>query len=43
MLKDIVEKAVRLVTDYTFHDRKLHRIEAGVMPHNTPVDQGAKM
>lgn len=29
-------EAVRLVTDYAFKALHLHRIEAGVMPHNTP-------
>ena len=27
-------EAIRLVLDYAFRDLKLHRIEAGVMPHN---------
>ncbi len=27
-------EAVRLVVDYAFHELKLHRIEAGVMPRN---------
>jgi len=27
-------EAVRLVVEYAFHELKLHRIEAGVMPHN---------
>ncbi|GMA58037.1 acetyltransferase (GNAT) family protein [Alicyclobacillus sacchari] len=27
-------EAVRLVVDYAFRVLKLHRIEAGVMPHN---------
>lgn len=32
--KGYMTEAVRLVVDYAFHDLKLHRIEAGVMPHN---------
>ncbi|MCL6597744.1 MAG: GNAT family N-acetyltransferase [Alicyclobacillus macrosporangiidus] len=28
-------EAVRLVVDYAFRVLKLHRVEAGVMPHNT--------
>lgn len=27
-------EAVRLVVGYAFHELKLHRIEAGVMPRN---------
>lgn len=27
-------QAVQLVTDYAFRELKLHRLEAGVMPHN---------
>ncbi len=27
-------ETVRLVVDYAFHELKLHRIEAGVMPRN---------
>ncbi len=27
-------EAVRLIVDYAFHELKLHRIEAGVMPRN---------
>ncbi|MBO9130874.1 GNAT family protein [Bacillus sp. 165] len=27
-------EAVNLIVNYAFHDLKLHRIEAGVMPHN---------
>jgi RimJ/RimL family protein N-acetyltransferase len=29
-----MSEAVRLVVDYGFQELKLHRIEAGVMPHN---------
>ncbi|MGF9982173.1 GNAT family protein [Bacillus subtilis] len=32
--KGIMTEAVRLVVDYAFHELKLHRIEAGVMPRN---------
>jgi [ribosomal protein S5]-alanine N-acetyltransferase len=32
--KGIMSEAVKLVTDYGFQVLKLHRIEAGVMPHN---------
>lgn len=32
--RGIMTEAVRLVVSYAFHDLKLHRIEAGVMPHN---------
>ncbi len=32
--KGYTTEAVRLMIDYAFHDLKLHRIEAGVMPHN---------
>jgi [ribosomal protein S5]-alanine N-acetyltransferase len=32
--KGYITAAVRLVIDYTFQVLKLHRIEAGVMPHN---------
>lgn len=34
--KGYMTKAVKLVVDYGFNDLKLHRIEAGVMPHNIP-------
>ncbi|MBB6669202.1 GNAT family N-acetyltransferase [Cohnella nanjingensis] len=29
-----VSEALRLVVDFAFNDLKLHRVEAGVMPHN---------
>jgi len=32
--KGYMTEAVRLVVDYAFIELKLHRIEAGVMPHN---------
>ncbi|MFE8699693.1 GNAT family N-acetyltransferase [Cytobacillus sp. FJAT-54145] len=32
--KGYMTKAVRLGVDYAFKELKLHRIEAGVMPHN---------
>lgn len=32
--KGLMTEAVRLVVDYAFHELKLHRIEAGVMPRN---------
>jgi len=32
--KGYMTKAVKLVVDYGFNELKLHRIEAGVMPHN---------
>ncbi|MED2947745.1 GNAT family protein [Bacillus subtilis] len=32
--KGIMTEAVRLVVDFAFHELKLHRIEAGVMPRN---------
>ncbi len=32
--KGYMTEAVRLVVDYAFTELKLHRIEAGVMPHN---------
>lgn len=32
--KGYMTEAVRLVVDYAFNELKLHRIEAGVMPHN---------
>lgn len=34
--KGYMTKAVKLVVDYGFNELKLHRIEAGVMPHNIP-------
>ncbi|MFC7443165.1 GNAT family N-acetyltransferase [Laceyella putida] len=33
--KGYMTEAVRLVVAYAFNELKLHRIEAGVMPHNT--------
>ncbi|RJS58169.1 RimJ/RimL family protein N-acetyltransferase [Bacillus subtilis] len=32
--KGLMTEAVRLIVDYAFHELKLHRIEAGVMPRN---------
>lgn len=32
--KGYATKAVKLAVDYAFNELKLHRIEAGVMPHN---------
>jgi len=32
--KGFTTEAVQLVVDYAFNELKLHRIEAGVMPHN---------
>jgi [ribosomal protein S5]-alanine N-acetyltransferase len=32
--KGYMTEAVRLVVDYAFKELQLHRIEAGVMPHN---------
>lgn len=32
--KGYMTEAVRLVVSFAFHELKLHRIEAGVMPHN---------
>ncbi|MTH53340.1 GNAT family N-acetyltransferase [Bacillus mangrovi] len=32
--KGYTTEAVRLITKYAFEELKLHRIEAGVMPHN---------
>ncbi|MET3288297.1 UNVERIFIED_CONTAM: ribosomal-protein-alanine N-acetyltransferase [Brevibacillus sp. OAP136] len=32
--KGYVTEAVRVVVDYAFYELALHRIEAGVMPHN---------
>ncbi|MEX2104460.1 MAG: GNAT family protein [Bacilli bacterium] len=32
--KGYMTEAVQLVTDYAFNELHLHRIEAGVMPHN---------
>jgi [ribosomal protein S5]-alanine N-acetyltransferase len=32
--KGYMTQAVRLVVSFAFHELKLHRIEAGVMPHN---------
>ncbi|WML46023.1 GNAT family protein [Neobacillus sp. PS3-40] len=32
--KGIMTEAVKLVVDYGFQELRLHRIEAGVMPHN---------
>lgn len=32
--KGYMTEAVRLAVHYAFHELKLHRIEAGVMPHN---------
>jgi ribosomal-protein-alanine N-acetyltransferase len=32
--KGYTTEAVRLIVNYAFNDLKLHRIEAGVMPHN---------
>lgn len=32
--KGYATEAVRLITEYAFHELKLHRIEAGAMPHN---------
>ncbi|MGR3205556.1 GNAT family N-acetyltransferase [Bacillus glycinifermentans] len=32
--KGYTTEAVKLMVDYAFNDLKLHRIEAGVMPHN---------
>ncbi|GIO34533.1 MULTISPECIES: GNAT family N-acetyltransferase [Paenibacillus] len=34
--KGYMTKAVKLAVDYGFNELKLHRIEAGVMPHNIP-------
>ncbi|TWT27139.1 GNAT family N-acetyltransferase [Planomicrobium sp. CPCC 101110] len=34
--KGYTTEAVRLIVDYAFEKLKLHRIEAGVMPHNIP-------
>lgn len=34
--KGMMTEAVRLVVEYAFNELKLHRIEAGVMPHNIP-------
>ncbi|MGG2063360.1 GNAT family N-acetyltransferase [Bacillus sp. S14(2024)] len=33
--KGYMTEAVRLVVSYAFNELKLHRLEAGVMPHNT--------
>jgi ribosomal-protein-alanine N-acetyltransferase len=33
--KGYMTEAVKLITKYAFDELKLHRIEAGVMPHNT--------
>lgn len=32
--KGYTTEAVQLIVEYAFHDLKLHRIEAGAMPHN---------
>ncbi|HYE10681.1 MAG TPA: GNAT family protein [Patescibacteria group bacterium] len=32
--KGYMTEAVKLAVDFAFHELKLHRIEAGVMPHN---------
>lgn len=32
--KGYATEATKLIVDYAFHTLKLHRIEAGVMPHN---------
>lgn len=32
--KGYATEATKLIVDYAFNDLKLHRIEAGVMPHN---------
>ncbi|MGF7533672.1 GNAT family protein [Bacillus mexicanus] len=32
--KGFMTEAVRLIVDFAFHELKLHRIEAGVMPRN---------
>ncbi|MGM9988042.1 MAG: GNAT family N-acetyltransferase [Bacillaceae bacterium] len=34
--KGYMTEAVKLLVDYGFNELKLHRIEAGVMPHNIP-------
>lgn len=34
--KGYTTEAVKLIVEYGFHHLKLHRIEAGVMPHNIP-------
>ncbi|UFJ41078.1 GNAT family N-acetyltransferase [Brevibacillus humidisoli] len=37
--KGYMTEAVKLVVDYAFKELDLHRIEAGVMPHNIPSMQ----
>ncbi len=32
--KDYTTETVKLIVDYAFNELNLHRIEAGVMPHN---------